>query len=103
MPEFTDKNLRIYYGAVRGQADGELSLQGSRAIAVVGIGNSLIEAEQLAERAASLITGPVFHRRDIGTAALVQSRVDHMKRVRSIKASIALEKTNHDHAHAKVM
>jgi len=30
-----------------------------------------------------LIEGPFFHRADIGTAALIQKRVEHMAKVRA--------------------
>jgi phosphoribosylamine--glycine ligase len=72
--------LRMYYAAVRSQ-DGKLYLTGSRAVAFVGIANTLFEAEKIAEEAASLVEGPVFHRRDIGTAELIQKRVDHVRRI----------------------
>ncbi len=74
-------HVRLYYGSVDQKDDG-LFLCGSRAIAVVGIGDTLEEAEKVAEKAACAITGPVFHRRDIGTAALIQKRVDMMRSLR---------------------
>jgi phosphoribosylamine---glycine ligase len=70
--------LRMYCAAIRDE-DGKLYLTGSRAVAFVGIANTLFEAEKIAEEAASLVEGPVFHRRDIGTAELIQKRVDHMR------------------------
>jgi phosphoribosylamine--glycine ligase len=72
--------LRMYWGAIR-EEEGKLRLTGSRAVAFVGIANTLFEAEKVAEEAASLVEGPVFHRRDIGTAELIQKRVDHMRRI----------------------
>jgi phosphoribosylamine--glycine ligase len=72
--------LRLYYGAVN-QVDGGVELTDSRSLAFVGIADSLAEAEVIAEKAASSVKGPVFHRRDIGTATLVQKRVDHMHAV----------------------
>jgi len=72
--------LRMYYAAIRA-SEGKLYLTGSRAVAFVGIANTLFEAEKIAEEAASLVEGPVFHRSDIGTAELIQKRVDHMRRI----------------------
>jgi len=83
VPVSDDISLRIYQGAVQEDENGNLMLTGSRAIGLVGIGTTLEEAEQIAERAASSIEGPVFHRRDIGTQRLVQSRIDHMDLIRS--------------------
>lgn len=72
------ENLRVFYGAVEGQDDRELQLTGSRAVAFVGIADNLSAAEQIAERAAASVRGDVFHRRDIGTEALIEARVTHM-------------------------
>ena len=76
------EHLRIYRAAVRPAADGDDNhaiLTGSRAIAFVGIASTLDEAEAIAEEAVSAVRGKVRHRRDIGTKALVQRRVDHMQ------------------------
>lgn len=73
--------LRIFRAAVKPAPVGnhdKLMLTGSRAVAFVGIGETLAEAEAIAERAASAVRGPVFHRRDIGTEELVQRRVEHL-------------------------
>lgn len=73
--------VRMYYASVDERGD-DLVLCGSRAIALVGIGDTIAEAEALAEEAASQIAGPVFYRKDIGTQALIQKRVDMMKELR---------------------
>ena len=70
-------HLKIYRAAVE-EREGALYMTGSRAIAFVGIGATLAEAEIIAERAASAVKGPVFHRRDIGTSDLIQKRIEHM-------------------------
>lgn len=75
-------NIRYYLGGLREEAPNEFYLSGSRAIACVGIGDTLAEAEALAEIAASSVEGPVRHRKDVGTQELVGRRVDHMDRVR---------------------
>jgi phosphoribosylamine--glycine ligase len=82
VPDVSER-LRMYFAAVE-EREGAVTLTGSRALAFVGIGNSVAEAEQVAERAASRVYGPVHHRRDIGTAKLLQKRVDHMKRLRDM-------------------
>jgi len=73
-------SFRMYNAAVE-ERGGELHMTGSRAIAFVGIGETLAEAEKIAEQAASSVKGPVFHREDIGTPALIQKRVEHMNRL----------------------
>ena len=62
--------------------NGKLIEAGSRTVAVVGIAESISAAEQIAEKEVSAVGGPLFHRADIGTDALVQKRVDQMKLLR---------------------
>ncbi|HOK07235.1 MAG TPA: phosphoribosylamine--glycine ligase [Syntrophales bacterium] len=72
---------RLYYASVDRRPDG-LYMSTSRAIGVVGIGEDLEEAERIAEAAVSAVRGPVDHRPDIGTAALIARRVQHMNSLR---------------------
>jgi len=62
--------------------NGELVEAGSRTIAVVGIADSIVEAEAIAEKEVSSVSGPLFHRSDIGTATVIQERMDHMNSLR---------------------
>ena len=55
---------------------------GSRTVAVVGIADSISDAEKIAEEEISRVKGPLFHRKDIGTTKLVKQRVDHMGALR---------------------
>lgn len=77
--------LKVYYAAVDKKEDGHLYLTGSRAIAFVGIGNNILEAEQIAEDAVNKVTGPVRHRNDIGTSELIQKRIDHIYNITNEK------------------
>jgi phosphoribosylamine--glycine ligase len=74
--------LRCYWAAAELGNDAKVRLTGSRGLAFVGIGDTVTEAEALAERGASSVGGAVRHRSDIGTAALLQRRVDHMRQLR---------------------
>ena len=56
--------------------------QTSRTLAYVGMGETLEEAERNAEQAASGVRGAVRYRRDIGTRALLDRRIAHMKELR---------------------
>lgn len=76
-----DPKIRIYWASAEMTESGAV-LTGSRALGVVGLGDDLPEAEELAEEAASRIVGPVRHRADIGTESLVARRVEHMDRIR---------------------
>ena len=71
----------LFYASVDIQ-NGQLVEAGSRTIAVVGVGDTISAAERDAEKEVSSITGPLFHRADVGTNALIQKRVDHMNSLR---------------------
>lgn len=73
-------NLKVYCSSIYKKLN-ILYLTGSRAIACVGIGNNLDEAEQRVENAVKYIHGTVRHRSDIGTAHLIQKRINHMKQI----------------------
>ena len=79
--EIKEKSLKIYYAAVD-EKDGELIMTGSRAIAFVGLGKTIEEAEKIAQQGVESVEGKVFFREDIGTKALIQKRIDHMREIR---------------------
>jgi phosphoribosylamine--glycine ligase len=72
---------RLYYSSVDQREDG-LYLSSSRAIGIVGIADDLAEARKIAEEGVKAVKGPVAYREDIGTDALIQKRIDHMKKIR---------------------
>jgi phosphoribosylamine--glycine ligase len=72
------KKGNMYYASVEQKNDG-LYMTGSRAIAFLGVGSNLEEAEKIAEEAVSNVKGKVFHRKDIGTKELIQKRIEHVK------------------------
>jgi len=74
-------DLKMYYASIDQKPDG-LYLSSSRAIAFVGIADTLANAEKIAEGACGSVKGPVFHREDVGTAALIEKRVEMMKQLR---------------------
>ena len=74
-------SARLYYASVDQKEDG-LYMSTSRAIGVVGIADSLSEAEQIAEKAVTEIKGPIDHRSDIGTKPLIEKRIRHMQQIK---------------------
>ena len=76
------KNPDQLYLASVDLENNKLIESGSRTVAVVGIADTLQEAEAIAEDEIRRIQGPLFHRTDIGTAELVQKRINHMKTLR---------------------
>ena len=73
---------RLYYSSVDKKEDG-LYLSSSRAIGIVGIADNLADARKIAEEGVKAVKGPVAYRTDIGTDALIQKRIDHMKKIRN--------------------
>jgi phosphoribosylamine--glycine ligase len=71
----------LYLGAVE-ERDGKLYATGSRAIAVLGVGSTITEAEKIAETEINKIRGKVFHRPDIGTENLIAKRIQQMQELR---------------------
>ncbi|MGI4831219.1 MAG: phosphoribosylamine--glycine ligase, partial [Janthinobacterium lividum] len=83
LPSYLLQGASVFLSAVDVRA-GELIATGSRTVAVVGRGQTIAEAESLCERFASMIPGPFFHRKDIGTADALARRVQHMRALRSL-------------------
>ncbi len=73
--------VKMYFASVN-ELDGKLIMGGSRTIAFVGTGDTIEEAERLAQKGVESVDGPVFYRRDIGTKELIQKRVEMMKKLR---------------------
>ena len=71
----------LFYASVDFKGSG-LVEAGSRTVAIVGIADTISEAEKIAEKEVSSIAGPLFHRTDIGTDDVIQKRIDHMESLR---------------------
>lgn len=71
---------KVFYAAVSKEDDG-IHLSGSRALGIVASGDTIEEAEAIAEKACKYVKGNVYHRRDVGTAELVEKRVKHMNEI----------------------
>ncbi len=68
----------LFYSSVS-ELEGKIITTSSRAIAIVGIADTIEQAEEIAEKATTYVKGPLFHRKDVGTKALIQKRIDHLK------------------------
>ena len=72
----------LYYASVDERDDGIYTTT-SRSFAVVGVADSIAEAEEIAEDALAVAGEEGLHmRHDIGKADLVQKRIDHMNELR---------------------
>lgn len=73
----------IYLAGVEALFD-KLYITGSRTVAVLGVADTVTLAEQMAEADINCIQGPLFHREDIGTEALIRMHIErmlHLKRL----------------------
>ena len=76
------EGARLYYAAVNEAGPGSVLTTTSRAMAVVGVADSIEGAELRCESALSHIRGEYFVRHDIGRPESLRKKVEHMKRVR---------------------
>ena len=74
-------NVRVFYASVEKKGSHFL-MGGSRAIAFVGIDEDIAKAERKVEEEILKIKGPVFHREDIGTKALIDKRIKMQEELR---------------------
>jgi phosphoribosylamine--glycine ligase len=78
--KIADLGGKVFYASVY-EKGGETFTSGSRSVGVVGLGNTISESERISEICTNFVRGRLFHRKDIGTSALVQQRVEHMKKL----------------------
>jgi phosphoribosylamine--glycine ligase len=82
-------DLRWFWAACEEDDEGVL-LTSSRSGAFVGIGNSVAEAEAIAERAAIELEkrnpGKIRHRADVGRQDVIAKRIAHMASLRALSA-----------------
>ena len=71
----------LFYSSVY-EKDNKVFTTGSRALAVLGIGGTIREAEKRAESGLSGLKGHLYSRHDIGTDELIKKRILHMEELR---------------------
>jgi phosphoribosylamine--glycine ligase len=69
--------VKLYYAAVS-EEGSQIFTTSSRTIGILGIADSIEEAEKAAEAGTELVKGPLFHRTDIGTQPVIEKRTKHM-------------------------
>jgi phosphoribosylamine---glycine ligase len=79
--------VTFYLSAVD-ERGGEIVATGSRTLAAVALASTLAEAEAACENAVRQVSGPFFHRADIGTEAALQRRVARMQALRGKGARV---------------
>jgi len=75
---------QLFYASVN-KEDDYITTLSSRSLAVVGISESLVNAEKICEQALKHVKGDhIFVRHDIGTPKLINKRIQHMNKLRGI-------------------
>jgi len=75
---------KLFYSSVN-KLDDYIETTSSRSLAVVGISDTLSNAENICEKALKHVKGDhIFIRHDIGTPELIERRVKHMKELRGM-------------------
>ena len=77
------ENARLFFGDISEDEDGTLRLGGSRTAGIVGIADTIAEAESIAQNLCEQVQGPVRFRSDIGKESLIEQRVTTLKHLRS--------------------
>ncbi|HLB71483.1 MAG TPA: phosphoribosylamine--glycine ligase [Candidatus Methanoperedens sp.] len=75
------RDALVFYSSVY-EKDSIIYTTGSRALAVLGIAETIKEAEKKAEAGLAGIKGRLYCRHDIGTEALIRKRIRHMEELR---------------------
>jgi len=78
--KLSEIGAKFYYASVY-REDNAIYTTTSRAMGILGIADSLEEAEKIAEQGVGCIEGKLFHRKDVGTRRILQKRIDHMDRL----------------------
>jgi phosphoribosylamine--glycine ligase len=71
----------LFYSSVY-EKDNKIYTTGSRALAVLGIADTIKKAEEKAGAGLSGLKGRLYSRHDIGTEALIRKRIRHMEELR---------------------
>jgi diaminobutyrate acetyltransferase len=82
-----DLEVGLYYSC--GVNDGgRLNVGSERGIAFIAAADSVERAHERVEKAIASVSGTFFHRPDIGTSELLESKVDHVARLRADALSL---------------
>jgi len=81
-------NALLFYASVN-QENHHVKTTTSRSLAIVGLADSIHQAESICEQALQYVKSDhIYMRHDIGKADLIQQRIDHMNQLRSVKKAV---------------
>jgi phosphoribosylamine--glycine ligase len=76
-------NIRVYTGSMELREDGNTYALSSRAVCVVGIGDSIQKARDISlEGVKTIKGGALWHRSDIASREYIQKSIEHMRNLR---------------------
>ncbi len=85
-----EEGATIYFASIEEGDDGTLHTLTSRTLAVLGEAETISEAERIAEAGLEHVQSEALYiRHDIGTAPLIEKRINHMRRLRDKAAANA--------------
>ena len=73
-PGIETEKLKVYYAAVSGTLN-RIQMSGSRALALVGMADSICEASDIVENALTGIHGDYYMRHDIGSRKMMEKKI----------------------------
>lgn len=79
--ESPDGKYIVYYASVN-EREGKVYTTSSRSLAIVGIADSIANAEIMSEMGLANVTGEFHCRHDIGKEQLIRKRIEHMDAIR---------------------
>ena len=74
---------KVYYASVY-ENEGKVYTTSSRAFGILGRAKTIEDAQEIAEKGCAFISGPLWHREDIGTKPLIERKIAHMRSLRGI-------------------
>lgn len=78
--DFSSSNIEVQKD-IQNTSITDLVLKGSRAIAICCTGQTISQAEEKVEKIIEKITGPLFHRPDIGKAGYINTKIEAMNNI----------------------
>ncbi len=75
----------LYYASVN-EEGGQIYTTTSRSLGIVGIANTISDAESISEEGLRFVSGNVFMRHDIGKPENIQKKIERMKTIRGSRS-----------------
>jgi phosphoribosylamine--glycine ligase len=81
-----NSGAELYYASVN-EEGGQIYTTTSRSLGIVGIANTITDAEYISEEGLSFVGGNVFMRHDIGKQESIQKKIEKMENIRGSRSA----------------